>query len=381
MGAQTQRCFGATPTIVAVAGVPTVGTEGPDVILGTTGPDDISGGGGADRICARGGPDLVRGGGGADRVDLGSGNDQAFGGSGPDLVRGKAGRDLIRGQGGRDRLVGGGGADELSGGRQADELYGRVGDDLLRGGSGADLLSGAGGRDGCVSGNGRDTFAGCTETRARRFRTRPPGADLPSDAQCAAMVRSADEVRPANRKANRTRGTNRADDFPRVTGNFAGTTDEILQWVACKHGIDEDLVRAQIAVESWWRHSTPGDLTTDQSLCHPDVRGGVRCPESVGLGQVRFQFHTPAFEDSNAIRSAAYNLDYTYEYWRRCFEGEFTWLNGVERGRTYRPGDALGCAGVWFAGRWYAAGAQGYMDLVQQYVDTRIWETPNFIAG
>ena len=29
----------------------------------------------------------------------------------------------------------------------------------------------------------------------------------------------------------------------RVTGNFTGTTDMILQWAACKWGIDEDIVR------------------------------------------------------------------------------------------------------------------------------------------
>ena len=31
-------------------------------------------------------------------------------------------------------------------------------------------------------------------------------------------------------------------DRNQVTGNYTGTTDEILQWVACKWGIDEDVV-------------------------------------------------------------------------------------------------------------------------------------------
>ena len=39
----------------------------------------------------------------------------------------------------------------------------------------------------------------------------------------------------------------------RVDGNFTGTTDEILQWGACKWGFDEDLVRAIAATETWWK--------------------------------------------------------------------------------------------------------------------------------
>ena len=35
----------------------------------------------------------------------------------------------------------------------------------------------------------------------------------------------------------------------RVTGNFSGSTDEILQWAACKWGVDEDMVRAQAALD------------------------------------------------------------------------------------------------------------------------------------
>ena len=64
----------------------------------------------------------------------------------------------------------------------------------------------------------------------------------------------------------------------RVDGNFTGTTDEILQWGACKWGFDEDLVRAVAVVESWWRQSTVGD-------------NGA----SYGLLQVRTTVHTGTF--------------------------------------------------------------------------------------
>ncbi len=98
-GAQTQQCNGLTPTIVAVAGVPTFGTGGSDVILGTRGRDVINGRGGDDTICSLGGADVV---------NAGAGDDVVLAGGGADLVRGGRGSDLILGQGGRDDLRGAG---------------------------------------------------------------------------------------------------------------------------------------------------------------------------------------------------------------------------------------------------------------------------------
>ena len=69
----------------------------------------------------------------------------------------------------------------------------------------------------------------------------------------------------------------------RVTGHFRGTTDEIIQWAAYKHGISEDLLRAVAVQESWWHMSTNGDngdsfglfqLRTPVSLL-PEVRARV----------------------------------------------------------------------------------------------------------
>jgi hypothetical protein len=217
-----------------------------------------------------------------------------------------------------------------------------------------------------------------TETH---FLTLAPGSPLPSDAACASAVRPAQERRPANQLANHTVGIGPTDGYPRVTGNFTGTTDELIQWTACKWGIDEDVVRAQIAKESWWHQDAGGDKTTDPNLCHPLVRSPLPCPESVGLGQVRYRYHMPAFANANAIKSSAYNLDYTYAVWRSCFEGELGWLNTVERGATYAAGDMWGCLGVWLSGRWYVQAAKDYIAAVQEYLTDRIWETPGFQGG
>jgi hypothetical protein len=38
--------------------------------------------------------------------------------------------------------------------------------------------------------------------------------------------------------------TQYAHDRNDVTGDYTGTTDEILQWLSCKWGIDIDMIRA-----------------------------------------------------------------------------------------------------------------------------------------
>lgn len=212
------------------------------------------------------------------------------------------------------------------------------------------------------------------------FRTLPVGASLPSGAACAAQVKARPEVRAGNATFNATRGSGTNDRYPRVDGNFTGTTDEIIQWAACKWGIDEDWARAQSVKESYWDMTVGGDLTSDQNRCHPDVRtSSGQCPESMGLLQVRYQAHSEAFENSNAIRSTAYNADYTYAVWRACYDGELTWLNDVERGRHYSAGDLEGCLGVWFSGRWYVPRAETYIADVRNIKDSRTWESANFL--
>jgi hypothetical protein len=224
-----------------------------------------------------------------------------------------------------------------------------------------------------------------TTPASGHFGTLPPGSALPSDATCASLVRPTPEIRPQNQTFNHTVGQKSASTpaglFQRVTGNFTGTTDEIIQWVACKWGIDEDIVRAQTAVESWWIQTTGGDWTTDPTRCvpgHPigaDGQAG-QCPESIGVQQVRYPYIGWAFP--SATDSTAYNLDVAFAARRNCFEGNETWLNTVERGRDYAAGDIWGCVGMWFAGRWYTQPAIDYTTRVQGYYNSRIWETPGF---
>ncbi|HEU4424938.1 MAG TPA: hypothetical protein VFR67_20615 [Pilimelia sp.] len=234
------------------------------------------------------------------------------------------------------------------------------------------------------------SVAGSTAAPAR-FRTLPPGAKLPGDARCAARVRPTEEDEPVNLAYNATLGSIRlpADFFDpashdprantkigrRVTGAYTGTTPEILQWVACKWGIDERYVRAQAFVESSRRQTMKGDWTTNPDLCAPGHGLGVdgrpgECPESWGILQVRYQFFSDAFPD--AISSTAFNADTAYAVWRACYEGYEWWLrDAAAPGRKYRAGDHWGCIGRWFSGKWHDPLAEHYIDCVRRVVQGR----------
>jgi autotransporter family porin len=226
------------------------------------------------------------------------------------------------------------------------------------------------------------------------FHTLPPGSKLPTGGQCAQWVRARPmpENKGVNGRFNHTTGQSVGAAFfsgdkpqangwiaPRINGNFTGTTQEILRWAACKWGIDQNLVFAQAAVESWWRQTTKGDWGS--SGCPPghgpgvDGRAGL-CPQSWGILQNRYPYETSSWP--GIATSTAMNADTGYAIWRACFVGYETWLNTVDRGSTYHAGDAWGCIGRWFAGRWHTAPAQQYIAKVGQYLRDKIWKTPNF---
>ena len=220
--------------------------------------------------------------------------------------------------------------------------------------------------------------------------TLPPGSALPGDQTCASQVRPAPEVRPGNASFNAAAGTQKnltgpAPTFSRVDGNFTGTTDEVLQWAACKWGIDEDVVRAQAAVESWWNQTNLGDWTSNGAVCAPNHPIGSdpghpgQCPESVGILQVRYQYWSNGFNQVET--STAYNADYVYAAWRACYEGDDAWLNTVDHVGTYGPGDLWGCIGVWYSGRWHTSAAEGYISAVKSDLASKIWTQPQFASS
>jgi hypothetical protein len=202
---------------------------------------------------------------------------------------------------------------------------------------------------------------------------RPPFSPVLSDAEAAARVRpSGPEVRPGNTTRNNTVPTAEQIDYFRrtnqtlyephkqlVTGNFRGTTDEIIQWAAWKWGIDEDVFRAQAVQETWWDTNVAGDAG-----------------ESFGLFQIKRTVHFGTYPLS--VDSTAFNADYTGALFRWYYDGHATWVMDVEHGKDYEPGDAWGAIGAHYAGRWYAGGAEDYIAKVRGHVADRTWEQSGF---
>ena len=175
------------------------------------------------------------------------------------------------------------------------------------------------------------------------------------------MSRRSREPRPANVAANRTRGSRivftdgRRDPFRaaygrRIDGNFTGTTDEILQWGACKWGFHEDVVRAVAVQESYWDQATVGDNG-----------------ESFGLLQVKVTAHNGTWP--LAKTSTAFGIDYALAFWRACYEGYLA---------HYLPretiGDTWGCIGQWYTGVWTDyEGRRRYVAKVKKHLAARPW--------
>jgi hypothetical protein len=144
-----------------------------------------------------------------------------------------------------------------------------------------------------------------------------------------------------------------------VTGRFRGTTDEIIQWAAYKHGLPVDLMRAVAVVESWWKMSTVGDNG-----------------DSFGLFQIRRPYHCCPFL---ARGSTAFNADYYGAIVRSYYDGRQTWLNSVEGGSGYRAGDLWGSVGAWASGRWHDPFAERYVADVKRQLARRTWTSPRFV--
>lgn len=228
--------------------------------------------------------------------------------------------------------------------------------------------------------------------------TLPPGSPLPTESQCAARVQSTSfEIRPDNSTANHSvptkqqiagltpwgadRGMDpRADSLrTQITGDFTGTTDQILEWVACKWGFDPDLVRAEAVVESYWHQNFLGDWATDQSYCPPGTWTGTGCYQSYGMLQIKWHY----FQDSwPMIRDdTAFSAEYMYANIRACYEGWTTYLEDrtpLPGHPRYAAGDLWGCVGRWYSGSWYDQEALDYIAKVKTAMTEALWLSPNF---
>lgn len=264
------------------------------------------------------------------------------------------------------------------------------------------------------------------------WQTLPTGswAKLPSDNECAAKVHRSDwEPRPGNKGPNQTMPPAeavhaslaarphdpRAEAYdpqwdkwllPRVTGHHTGTTDENIQWAACKWGLADNLVRAVANAESTWYQKDLyptgacvekrgcGDLFPKATPASKDFCNGLkvhgydyqrdygtdRCPKTFSIIGV-MSYQDPAWgqvpENQNGTfpfnrDSTAFALDYYGAFMRGCLEGWAWWLSGKDAAAdgTERLD---GCTGAWFAGAWQTKPAQAYVVTVHKFMAEQPW--------
>jgi hypothetical protein len=180
------------------------------------------------------------------------------------------------------------------------------------------------------------------------------------------------EPRPRNRKANTHRASKRAirhfrrwSTLPwryrkRVTGNYRGTTDEIIQWASYKWGFSPNVLRAVATIESWWRQRAIGDHG-----------------RSYGLFQIKRGHHCCY---PTTRRSTAFNADYYAAWLRWVYDGRARWLNRARRGERYRRGDLWGAVGAWYSGRWHHNTGH-YIWRVKNIIRKHVWRRSGFRYG
>jgi hypothetical protein len=270
-------------------------------------------------------------------------------------------------------------------------------------------------------------------------------SSLPSDAQCAAQVhQSTWEPRPENLVQNNTMpapgamaasfaARPRAQGatynslwdtwlLPRIDGQFTGTTDEIIQWAACKWGLPDNLIRADAVTESTWfqylnymnagcywlrgcgdafSSATSSSVTYCKGIAasgghdyqldpvttagaYPYRPAAGLCPKTFSILGI-MSWDDPAWEapypayagNQNGTfpftrDSTAAAVDYWAGYIRGCYEGWITWLNPI-------PGDIWGCLGAWYSGDWYSTAANGYISEVQKEETNHTWLSASFV--
>ncbi len=171
----------------------------------------------------------------------------------------------------------------------------------------------------------------------------------------------------------------------KVTGNYTGTTDEILQWASFKWGFDPNVTRAIAITESNWNQGDIGDIGNGVSLGILQIKSsdftGTCAPVANNGGNIAF-VNDPLCLSHN---STAFAADYKLAYQRACMDGSITYLASQTPSPGYpnytsATGSARlwGCIGDWFSGAWYDAGALSYIQSVQNNLANKPWIQPGF---
>ena len=203
---------------------------------------------------------------------------------------------------------------------------------------------------------------------------------MPTAAACAAQVHhSSWEPRPQNLGANNTvrpqpvtlpndvnfNALYQTKYLPRIDGNFTGTTDEIIQWAACKWGISDDLVRAQAVHESNWDQAATGDMEArSKGNCTFDIFTDP-CPTSFGLLQSKWYYRPGTYPWTRT--STPFSLDDSLAELRGC-------LDGMSYAGTKTAGNVWGCIGFWYSGA-FGQGDAAYVADIKLKLSQKAWLT------
>ncbi|MGZ8967477.1 MAG: hypothetical protein ACXW1C_06165 [Gallionella sp.] len=273
------------------------------------------------------------------------------------------------------------------------------------------------------------TPSGYANPAAGEFVTLPPYTTLPTDATCAASVRAASkvEIRPSNAAYNAAVGKALPNFFngsvfdakvvhsntvtaAHISGNFTGTSEDILRWGACKWGIDENVVKAMAANESQWQQahrfnatnlpaaqaaaSAVGNTLTyhPSTTCNTNTMPGASVPPSAlpagtvascsrdwGILQVNYEQYPSAWPEAEA--STAMNVDVVLAIVRACYDGDETWITTkpLPTGATaYAAGNLAYCVGRYNSGLWYDANAQIYVSRIDKELVNKTWLQATF---
>jgi hypothetical protein len=232
----------------------------------------------------------------------------------------------------------------------------------------------------------------------------PVGTNPLSDSQAAALVTDEPEDRPENTEANNYRPSDTelsaffgSQDPNGVTpveynplaryvtgrpGLSNPSTDDLIQWAAHKWGIPEDLVRAQMVIESSWRQSQLGDRATvppswyGQYPPQARIAGTSDVYQSMGISQIKWQPDNPLHTGTEPLRwkSVAFNLDFYGATVRYYYDGLCSWCSP-----GYSAGQELNSIGAWFNPHpWLNAPQLSYIARVTASLADRTWEDPGF---
>jgi hypothetical protein len=219
---------------------------------------------------------------------------------------------------------------------------------------------------------------------------RAVGSPPLSDAAAKTLITPRPEIRPGNNTANHYipsgpelaafHGAGSFNPLERyVSGGFAGTTDEILQWGAHKWGVPEDVLRAVAVTETWWRQDGMGDRRDGVNAALYPVQsriGANSVYESLGLTQIKWRPDQSLHPGTEPLRwkSTSFNVDYWGATVRYYYDGLCDWC-----GSGYGAGQDWNSVGAWFNPLpWGNGGMVNYIGTVKGHVAARTWERPGF---